>query len=92
MEIPRGVFMKIEGRSGLASNGIYPIGGVIDSDYRGEIQVILRNSSQTDVALEPGTRIAQLILLPRQTAEWELVSWLNPTKRACHGFGSTGLA
>lgn len=80
-------------RSGLAvkqgitlSNGV----GVIDSDYRGEIQVGLVNLSQTDYTIQPGERIAQLMILPVVQAAFAQAEQLNETNRGEGGFGSTG--
>ena len=80
-------------RSGLAvkqgitlSNGV----GVIDSDYRGEIQVGLVNLSQTDYTIQPGERIAQLMILPVVQAAFAQAEQLDETNRGEGGFGSTG--
>lgn len=80
-------------RSGLAFrhglslvNGI----GVIDSDYRGEIQVGLRNDSDSDYTIEPGERIAQMLFMPYAQAAFTIVDSLDETERGCGGFGSTG--
>ncbi len=64
--------------------------GVIDSDYRGEILVSLRNTSDTDFPVEPGDRIAQLMVLPVYTAAFHEVEELDETERGTGGFGSTG--
>ena len=90
LEIPSGYYGKIEGRSGLALKGIHPLGGVIDSDYRGELKVILRNGQDVDYDIRKGTRIAQLCILPCTELEWKEVSTLSNTARGCQGFGSTG--
>ena len=81
-------------RSGLAScyglgltNGV----GVIDSDYRGEIQVLLQNLGQHPVTIIPGDRIAQMVFMPVFQALFEEVSELQETTRGAGGFGSTGL-
>ena len=80
-------------RSGLGikqgvclSNGV----GVIDSDYRGEIMVGLQNSGKEDYVIQPGDRIAQLMIAPVIQAQVELVDQLNETARGAGGFGSTG--
>ncbi len=81
-------------RSGLASrHGIAPINcvGVIDSDYRGELQVPLTNHSDTPFEIQPGDRIAQLVLAPVCTPELREVPELDSTARGTGGFGSTGL-
>lgn len=81
------------GRSGLGiRHGITPANavGVIDADYRGEIKVGLRNHSQTPYQIEPGERIAQLVVLPVILPKIEVVDSLPDTKRGDGGFGSTG--
>ena len=74
-------------RHGVAmSNGI----GVIDSDYRGPLRVGLHNFRDTEYVVEPGDRIAQLLILPVLRPEVEVVSELSDTARGAGGFGSTG--
>lgn len=92
-EIPQGCAGMIFTRSGLGvkhgvavANGV----GVIDSDYRGEIHVGLRNSSQTPYTVRPGERIAQLIVMPVCLPEVEEAEELSQTQRGEAGFGSTG--
>jgi dUTP pyrophosphatase len=65
--------------------------GTIDSDYRGEIGVILINHGSTVVEFEKGDRIAQLVMARVERIEWELTESLTGTKRGHHGFGSTGV-
>ena len=80
-------------RSGLGiKHGIAPANcvGVIDSDYRGEILVGLQNSGQTDYTVQPGDRIAQLMITPVVQAAVTLVEELDDTARGAGGFGSTG--
>lgn len=80
-------------RSGLGiKHGIAPANcvGVIDSDYRGEILVGLQNSGDTDYTIQPGDRIAQLMLTPVIQASVTLVDELDNTARGAGGFGSTG--
>ena len=80
-------------RSGLGiKHGIAPANcvGVIDSDYRGEILVGLQNSSDTDYTIQPGDRIAQLMITPVVQAQVTLVDELDDTQRGAGGFGSTG--
>ena len=88
---PRGHFLKVEGRSSLAARGIAPLGGVIDPDYRGEIKIILTNHSDTQVTLDAGNRIAQLVpyQIPTSTNVIE-VNVSDSTQRGEGGFGSTG--
>jgi dUTP pyrophosphatase len=81
-------------RSGLASS--YGMGltngvGVIDSDYRGEIQVLVQNLGHHRVTINPGDRIAQMVFMPVFQALFEEVSELQETPRGAGGFGSTGL-
>ena len=64
--------------------------GVIDSDYRGEIRVVLHNHGDTDQVVMPGERIAQLAIVPYLTAEFEECTSLSDTERGAGGFGSTG--
>nr|WP_026174309.1 dUTP diphosphatase [Effusibacillus pohliae] len=80
-------------RSGLASkHGINLANsvGVIDSDYTGEIQCVVVNQEQTMYTIQPGERIAQLVILPVLQADLRLVDELQPTERGSGGFGSTG--
>ena len=93
MEIPEGYAGLVFARSGLATKkGLAPSNkvGVIDPDYRGEIMVSLYNHSKEDRVIEHGERIAQLVLTPFITAEWNIVDELNETVRGVGGFGSTG--
>ena len=93
VEIPDGYFGAIFARSGLATKqGIAPANkvGVIDSDYRGEIMVMLHNHSKYPRIINPGDRIAQLVIIPYIRAEFKLVNELNNTSRGEGGFGSTG--
>ena len=79
--------------SGLGiKHGIAPANcvGVIDSDYRGEILVGLQNSGDTDFTIQPGERIAQLMVTPVVQAELKIVDELDDTQRGAGGFGSTG--
>ena len=81
-------------RSGLAVKlGIAPANcvGVIDSDYRGEVTVVLRNHTQTDYPVHPGDRIAQMAIMPVVHAEITIEHDLEPTARGSGGFGSTGV-
>ena len=93
IEIPPGFMGLIQGKSGLAAKkGITTIGNVIDSGYRGELHAVLLNTSQKTVIIEPGTKIAQLIIFPCVTeTDIELVSDLSDGERGDKGFGSSGL-
>ena len=93
MEIPKGYFGAIFARSGLASKqGLRPANcvGVIDSDYRGPVKVALHNDSEEHQIIANGSRIAQLVILPYQSVDFNIVEELNSTKRNDGGFGSTG--
>ena len=93
VEIPEGYFGGIFARSGLATKkGLAPANkiGVCDSDYRGEYIVALHNHSNKSQFVEPGERIAQLIVLPYLPVEFTEVEELTDTERGDGGFGSTG--
>ena len=80
-------------RSGLGiKHGIAPANcvGVIDSDYRGEVMVGLQNSGDQDYTIQPGDRIAQLMISPVIQAQIQMVEELDDTARGAGGFGSTG--
>ena len=92
-EIPEGWFGAIYARSGLAcKQGLRPANcvAVIDSDYRGEVMVVLRNDSSMPRIVNPGDRIAQMVLTPYLAVEYEEVPELDETERGTGGFGSTG--
>lgn len=93
MEIPEGFAGLIYARSGLATKkGLAPANkvGVIDADYRGEIMVALHNHSNVEASVEPGERIAQLVITPFLFATFTEQENLNDTARGEGGFGSTG--
>lgn len=89
-------FFKIEGRSGLASRGIFPVGGIIDPSYRGEVTALLFNSTLDDYSVKVGDRVAQLVCyhtlapLGGSQVEFQEVTDLVSTDRGDKGFGSTG--
>lgn len=94
MSIPNGYEGQIRGRSGLAlkhgitlANGI----GTIDSDYRGEIQVILVNLGDESYIINPGDRIAQFVLSKYERVDFQVIDNLENTKRSDGGFGHTGI-
>lgn len=93
MEVPEGFEVQIRPRSGLASKGITILNspGTIDSDYRGEIKVILINLSSEPFSVEPGMRIAQGVLCRIYRADFAEEN-LSPTERGEGGFGSTGVS
>ena len=91
--LPPGFEAQVRPRSGLAlRNGILipNAPGTIDSDYRGEIQVILMNAGDADFEVQRGDRIAQLVVAPVVRAEWVEVDALGETERGAGGFGHTG--
>ena len=92
MDIPEGFKGEIYSRSGLASKGVIVANqpGKIDSDYRGEIKVILHNLGDTTYAISRGDRIAQFEVNPVQHLTFVAVKELNTTDRGINGFGSTG--
>lgn len=93
MEIPMGYAGMIFARSGLSTKkGLAPANkvGVCDSDYRGEYIVALHNHSDEDVTVNPGERIAQLVIIPFLSVDFIETNTLNDTIRGTGGFGSTG--
>ena len=93
IELPKGTFGAIFARSGLATKeGLAPANkvGVIDSDYRNSIIVALHNHSNVSRVINPGERIAQLVVIPYVPIEFKEVNELSETNRGFGGFGSTG--
>jgi len=93
IELPQGYEAQMRPRSGLAvKKGLSLVNtpGTIDSDYRGEIKVILINLSKENQIIEPGERIAQMVIARYEQAELIEVEELSDTKRGAGGFGSTG--
>ena len=93
MAIPAGYEVQVRPRSGLAlKHGITCLNtpGTIDSDYRGELKVILINHGDTPFPIRRGDRIAQLVAAPVQRADFAEVDDLDATERGAGGFGSTG--
>lgn len=93
LEIPRGCAGLIYARSGMAcKKGLAPANkvGVIDSDYRGEVVVVLHNHGDRPQTVESGERIAQLVITPVLTPAYEEVKALSSSDRGAGGFGSTG--
>ena len=93
MAIPHGYEVQVRPRSGLAlKHGItvHNTPGTIDSDYRGELKVILINLGDEPFAIARGDRVAQLVLAPVVQAAWNEVAELDATERGEGGFGSTG--
>ena len=93
MEIPQGFEIQVRPRSGLSyKTGLMVVNspGTIDSDYRGELKVILGNLGKQDEVIEHGDRVAQLLLAPVIQARFVIVDELSNTERGAGGFGSTG--
>jgi dUTP pyrophosphatase len=93
MELPVGYEAQVRPRSGLAlKKGITVLNtpGTIDSDYRGNVGVILINLSNEDFVIEDGERIAQMIISKHETIKWEIVESLEESSRGEGGFGHTG--
>ena len=93
IELPQGTEAQIRPRSGLAAkSGITVLNapGTIDADYRGEIKVILVNLSDTEFEVNPGERIAQMVVARYEKIVWEETDSLEDTERGAGGFGSTG--
>lgn len=93
IELPAGYEAQVRPRSGLAlKNGITLLNapGTIDADYRGDIGVILANLSTEDFTIQPGDRIAQMVIAKYEQIQWEQVDDLSVTERGAGGFGSTG--
>lgn len=93
MEIPEGYFGGIFARSGLSSKeGLRPANcvGVVDADYRGEVKVALHNDGEFVREIKSGQKIAQLVVVPFLSVEFDEVNELSETVRGVGGFGSTG--
>lgn len=94
IELPQGFEAQIRPRSGLAiKKGLSLVNtpGTIDSDYRGEIKVIVVNLSKETQTIEPSERIAQMVIAKYEQIEWEAVENLSDSERGAGGFGSTGV-
>lgn len=93
LEVPKGCAGLVYARSSMgAKRGLAPANkvGVVDSDYRGEIRVVLLNHSKQPQLLEPGERVAQFVITPVLQPAYEEVEDLTDTNRGTGGFGSTG--
>ena len=93
--VPEGFEAQVRPRSGLAARaGITCLNspGTVDSDYRGEVKVILANLGEEDFIVRRGDRIAQMVIAPVVQARWREVASLDETGRGAGGFGSTGAA
>ncbi len=94
MELPENYEAQIRPRSGLAfKHGITVLNspGTIDADYRGEIKVLLVNLSSQSFTLQPGDRMAQMVIARCEQAEWQSETELSETKRGEGGYGHTGV-
>ncbi len=95
IELPNGFEAQIRPRSGLAiknSIGIMNSPGTIDSDYRGEVKIIVTNYGKNDFIVKRSDRIAQMVIAKYERAEWIEVDSLASTERGAGGFGSTGIS
>lgn len=93
MAIPAGFVGMIADRSSLGKKGVKTAGGIVDAGYRGEVQVILWNLTETEIRLGRGERIAQMLIIPIATPailEVPTADKLGSTTRGAGGFGSTG--
>lgn len=93
MEIPPGYEIQVRPRSGLSLKSsllVVNSPGTIDSDYRGEVNIIIGNFGTDDYEIEHGLRIAQLVIAPVLQAKYILADAINDTARGAGGFGSTG--
>ena len=93
MALPDGTEAQVRPRSGLAAKygkSVLNEPGTIDADYRGEVKVILVNLSNDEFVINPGERIAQLVVAKYEKVEWDEVEVLDETDRGEGGFGSTG--
>ena len=88
---PEGYMLQILQRSGLASKGLIPLGGILDEDYTGEVIVIMLNTTDKYLSINNGDRIAQMAIRPYYQGEFEEVDELDETERGNCGFGSTGV-
>lgn len=94
IELPEGYEAQVRPRSGLAlKHGITVLNtpGTIDSDYRGELKVLLVNLSNDDFEVNAGERVAQMVIARHETATWEEVEVLDETERGEGGYGHTGV-
>ena len=91
IELPPGTVASIRPRSGLAKKGLVAVYGTIDADYRGELAALVHNVTDLPFAVQPGDRIAQLVVTPVLRIEPQEVEELDETARGDGGFGSTGV-
>lgn len=88
--IPHGYVGLVRDRSSLAVMGLLTVAGVIDSDYRGEVLIAMRNAGVAPALVQPGQRVAQMLIIPCPQAVVEELRELPETERGAGGFGSTG--
>ena len=88
--VPAGHYMQLALQSGLASRGLMVVGGVIDSDFRGEVQALILNWAETPFRVKKGQRICQGLFLPVLKVKFKCQDELPNSLRGVHGFGSTG--
>ena len=94
IELPEGYEAQVRPRSGLALKHGFTVlntPGTIDSDYRGELKVLLVNLSNDDFVVNAGERVAQMVIARHETATWEEVEVLDETERGEGGYGHTGV-
>jgi dUTP pyrophosphatase len=94
LALPSGYEAQVRPRSGLAvRHGVTVLNapGTVDSDYRGEVSVILINHGKAEFTVSRGMKVAQLVVAPHVRAEWRETDTLDQTERAAGGFGSTGM-
>jgi dUTP pyrophosphatase len=95
LEIPIGYEAQIRPRSGLAIKhniGLMNSPGTIDSDYRGEVKIVLTNYGKSDFVVKRGDRIAQMVIAKYERVEWIESEQLSKTERGAGGFGHTGIS
>ena len=91
MAIPKGYVGLVWDKSGIAVNSIHTLAGVIDSSYRGEIKIVMKNLGDQDFEIKKNMKIAQVLIQPVVTANIIETSALEDTSRGDSGFGSTGV-
>lgn len=91
IELPEGYEAQLRPRSGLTSKGVIGMFGTIDSDYRGEINVVIHNTSPKPYIFHHGDRIAQMVIAKYEKVELKQVDILSPSERGNGGFGHTGI-
>lgn len=90
MEIPEGFVGLIWDKSSIGTKGLKTLGGVVDSEYRGEVKVVVHNLNNEDIIFEHGQKIAQMLIQKVELVDIEEVADLSSTVRGEGGFGSTG--